>query len=125
MRARLCILLLFSLLVSACVQVPVYKKDGYALVKSSHAMVNLNGVDMGPTYRIDIKEGQNTLVVIYPSYRYKYRCTFVWRAAAETAYEITDQEKQYPLTLYRWVRRNALWAVRLDPVDPERCDRQG
>lgn len=124
MSVRNSLVICIGLSVASCVPAPVYKNQGHALVRSSHAIVSVNGVEAEPVYILDISAGENTLVARYPTYRYSYYCTFVWTAAAATTYEITDQEKQYPLTLYRWVRRNALWSVRLDPIDPIKCTRE-
>jgi len=105
----------------SCVQPPVFKTEDYALIKSNYPIVVINGIKTEDTYQLDIKAGENSLVVVYNSYQYDYFCTFSWLAMAGTAYEITDQENQYPLTLYRWRRKNSLWAVRLDPVNPLEC----
>jgi hypothetical protein len=111
------------MLLSACVQAPVFKEEGYALIKSSYPIVSLNGAEIEPEYVLDIKAGETTLIIVYHSYQYDYTCTFTWTAEAATAYEVTDHEKNYPLTLYRWVRKNSLWAIRMDPVDPFQCAR--
>ena len=105
----------------SCVQPPVFKTEDYALIKSNYPIMVINGIKTEDTYQLDIKAGENSLVVVYNSYQYDYFCTFSWLAVAGTAYEITDQENQYPLTLYRWRRKNSLWAVRLDPVNPLEC----
>jgi hypothetical protein len=112
------------LLLSSCVQPPVFKTEDYALIKSNYPIVASNGIDIEKTYKLDIEAGENSLVIIYNSYQYDYFCTFSWLAIAGTAYEVTDQENQYPLTLYRWHRKNGLWATRLDPVDPLACIRK-
>jgi hypothetical protein len=109
------------LLLCSCVQYPVFKGDDYALITSNYPIVSVNGVDVEDTYRLDIEAGDNALVIVYNTYQHDYFCTFNWTASAATAYEVTDHEKRYPLTLYRWIRRNGLWAVRLDPVNPEEC----
>jgi len=108
-------------LVSACVKAPVYKGENYARVESSHAIVSINGEKVPPTYSLDLPAGDNSLVALYPTYHHQYYCHFVWNAKPHTAYEITDQENKYPLTLYRWKRANDFWAERLDPVDPVEC----
>ncbi len=105
----------------SCVRPPVFKADGYALIKSNYPVVAINGVDIEKSYQLDLEAGENSLRVIYNTYQQNYLCTFSWTAVADTTYEITDQENQYPLTLYRWYRRNALWALRLDPLDPLQC----
>ena len=87
----------------ACVQAPVYKGDDYAFFRSNYPVVNVNGVEIEPSYKLDIPVGENTLVIIYHTYRFDYYCTFTWTAVADTAYEVTDQDNKYPLTLYRWV----------------------
>lgn len=116
--------ILISIFLSSCVQAPVFKQGGYALVKSNYPMVSFNGVEIEPSYELDIEAGETTLVIVYHSYQYNYVCTFSWTAAAGTAYEVTDHEKSYPLTLYRWVRKNSLWSIRLDPLDPLQCIRE-
>jgi hypothetical protein len=112
------------MLLCACVQQPVFRAEGYALVKSGYPVVSLNGTEIDPSYVLDIEAGDNTLVIVYHSYQYDYVCTFRWTAMAGTVYEVVDHEKHYPLTLYRWSRKNSLWAIRLDPVDPVQCQRQ-
>lgn len=116
------ILFIFSsLFLSSCVQTPAFKGDEYAVITSNYPVVKVNDVEIEDTYTLDIEAGENTLVIVYNTYRYDYFCTFSWAAIAGTVYEVTDQENQYPLTLYRWVRTNGLWANRLDPVDPLGC----
>ena len=109
------------LMVSACVQPTVFKGDSYAHIRSNYPIVNINGDKVEPVYELDMEAGENTLVIVYKTYRYDYYCKFSWTAEANTVYEVTDQENQYPLTLYRWVRTNSLWASRLDPMDPLEC----
>jgi len=118
---RTCVIAFAALLLNACVQAPVFKSEEHALLKSSYPVVKLNGVTIQPSYKLDISAGDTTAVVVFRSYRYDYHCIFTWNAKPGTAYEVTDQEDKYPLTLYRWVRSNALWAARLDPVDPVDC----
>jgi len=108
-------------LLNGCVQAPVFKSEDYALIKSNYPIVAANGIDIEKTYQLDLDAGKNSLVIVYNSYQYDYFCTFSWRAVAGTAYEVIDQENQYPLTLYRWRKKNGLWAIRLDPVDPLEC----
>jgi len=121
MNMRFFLPCLAVVLVSACVKAPVYKGENYARVESSHAIVSVNGKEIDPAYSLELPAGDISLVALYPTYRYKYSCQFTWKAAPRTAYEITDQENKYPLTLYRWKRTNGLWAERLDPVDPVIC----
>ena len=113
--------LITILCISGCVKAPVYKGDNYASVKSSHAIVEIHDKQAGPVYTLDLEAGQNTLVVLYRTYHHDYYCEFQWNLKPQTAYEITDQENKYPLTLYRWKRQNGLWASRLDPKDPVKC----
>jgi len=124
MKRRITLYVFISMFLSACVQAPVFKESDYALIKSNYPMVRLNGVEIEPSYELDIEAGETTLVIVYHTYQYNYVCTFSWTAVAGTAYEVTDQEKSYPLTLYRWVRKNSLWAIRMDPVDPLQCTRE-
>ena len=113
--------IILCVVLSSCVQPPVFKTEEYALIKSNYPIVAVNGNEIGQTYQLDIKAGENSLLVVYNTYQYDYYCSFSWLARAGTAYEITDQENLYPLTLYRWYRKNGLWAIRLDPVDPLEC----
>jgi len=109
------------LLLSSCVQAPAFKGDDYAVIMSNYPIVSVNDIEIEGSYRLDLDAGDYSLVIVYNTYNYDYHCTFNWNAAAGTAYEVTDQENQYPLTLYRWVRTNVLWANRLDPIDPLKC----
>lgn len=112
------------LLLSSCVQPPVFKTEEHAVIISNYPIVAVNGVEIEKAYQLDLKAGDNSLVIIYNTYEYDYFCTFSWPAKAGTAYEVTDQENAYPLTLYRWYRKNGLWAIRFDPVDPEKCQKE-
>ena len=105
----------------SCVQQAVFKAEDYALIKSNYPIVAINGIEIEKSYQLDLEAGENSLVIIYNSYQHDYFCTFSWLAIAGTAYEVTDQENRFPLTLYRWHRKNDLWAIRLDPVDPLEC----
>lgn len=109
------------LFLGACVQAPVFRGEDYAFFRSNYPVISVNGEAIEPSYRLDIPAGENTLVIVYHTYRFDYHCTFTWTAEAETAYEVTDQDNKYSLTLYRWVRTNSLWASRLDPIDPLEC----
>ena len=124
MNTRFFLTCLAVVLLSACVKTPVFKGENYAHIESSHAIVSINGNKVAPTYSLDLPAGDNTLVALYPTYRFQYYCQFAWKAEPHTAYEITDQENKYPLTLYRWKRANDLWAKRLDPVDPVKCSKE-
>ena len=124
MKWNNCLTICACLFFTACVQAPVYKGANYALIKSNYPIVSLNGVEVDPSYSLDIEAGETTLVIVYHTYQYNYSCTFSWTAVAGTAYEVTDQDNSYPLTLYRWVRTNSLWASRLDPLDPLKCTRE-
>lgn len=120
-------IILFSylcLLLSSCVQPPAFKAEDYALIKSNYPIVAINDIEIEKTYQLDIEAGENSLVIVYNSYQHDYFCTFSWVATAGIAYEVTDQENQYPLTLYRWHRKNDLWAIRLDPVEPLECTQE-
>ena len=109
------------MLLAACVQPPVFKAKDYALIKSNYPIVSSNGISTEDTYELDLEAGENSLVIVYNTYQHDYFCTFSWLAVAGTVYEVTDQENEYPLTLYRWRRKNSIWAIRLDPVDPLEC----
>ena len=118
---RIIFITIGCMVLGSCVQPPVFKAEDYALVKSNYPIVAINGIEIEKTYNLDLEAGENTLVIVYNTYQHDYFCTFSWVAAPGTAYEVTDQENQYPLTLYRWRRKNGLWAIRLDPVDPLKC----
>ena len=110
-----------TLSLTGCVQSPVFTSDNHAFVKSSYPVITVNSNAIEPSYQVDLTPGENTLVVTYLTYKYNYDCTFKWNVEVNTVYEVVDQENKYPLTLYRWIRRNSLWAARLDPVDPVEC----
>ena len=122
MNSRKLLTIYACLFLSACVQAPVFKGDGYASIKSNYPVVMINGAEVEPSYTVDIEAGENSLVIVYHTYQHDYYCTFTWIAVTGTAYEVTDQDNKYPLTLYRWVRKNSLWASRLDPIDPVKCN---
>lgn len=124
MNERIIFYICCCIFLSACVQAPVFKEEGYALIRSNYPIVSLNGAEIEPAYDMDLEAGENTLVIVYNSYQYDYFCTFTWAAVSGAAYEVTDHEKSYPLTLYRWVRKNSLWAIRLDPLDPLQCTQE-
>jgi hypothetical protein len=124
MNLRLILILCTSLLVSACIRTPETKGEGYAFIRSNYPIVSFNDEAVEPLYQMDINAGENTLVIVYYTYQHDYFCTFNWLAEADTIYEVTDQENKYPLTLYRWAKSNNLWASRLDPVDPVKCELQ-
>ena len=113
--------LLSCLALGACVQPPVFTGKNHSFLKSNYPIVSVNGNQVEPSYKVDLKPGENILVITYLTYQHDYYCTFKWNVTANTAYEVVDQDNRYPLTLYRWIRRNSLWAVRLDPVDPIAC----
>jgi len=113
--------LLSCLALGACVQPPVFDGKNHSFLKSNYPIVSVNGNKIEPSYKVDLKPGENILVITYLTYEHDYHCTFKWQVTANTAYEVVDQDNRYPLTLYRWIRRNSLWAVRLDPVDPLEC----
>ena len=121
---RLIFFTIIFMLLSGCVQQPAFKTEDYALFTSDYPIVRINGIDIETTYNLDLEAGENSLVIVYSTYQHDYFCTFSWVAIAGTAYEVTDHENLYPLTLYRWHRRNGLWAVRLDPMDPLECDQK-
>ncbi len=121
MIQRLLTIPCFFLLFAGCVQAPSFKDDSHAFIKSNYPIISVNDHEIDPSYQVDLSPGENTLIVTYLTYRYNYHCTFKWDVEANTVYEIVDQENRYPLTLYRWIRRNSLWAARLDPVDPLDC----
>ena len=121
MNLRIILFICTYLFLSACVQAPAFKGDGYAFIRSNYPIVSVNGNEVEPEYRLDIEAGENILVIVYNTYQHDYFCTFNWTAVVNTVYEVTDQENRYPLTLYRWVKTNSLWASRLNPVDPLNC----
>ena len=109
------------LFLGSCVQPPVFKSDEHAILKTNYPIVSINDSEIEESYQLNLETGENSLVIVYNTYQHDYFCTFSWVVIAGTAYEVTDQENQYPLTLYRWHRKNSLWAIRFDPVDPLEC----
>lgn len=124
MKNRALFFTTLCLLLSSCVQPPVFKTEEHAVIISNYPIVAINGVEIEKAYQLDLKAGKNSLLIVYNTYEYDYFCTFNWLAKAGTAYEVTDQENQYPLTLYRWHKKNTLWAIRFDPVDPVECSKK-
>lgn len=121
MNMQMILFVCTGLLLGSCVQSPTFKGDDYAFITSNYPIISVNGVAAEDNYKLDINAGENTVVVVYHTYAKDYHCTFAWLAVPGTVYEVIDQENRYPLTLYRWVRANSLWADRLDPVDPLGC----
>ena len=121
MKQRLFTIPFVLLFFAGCVQAPAFKDDSHAFIKSNYPIISVNDQQIEPSYKIDLKPGENTVIITYLTYRYDYDCTFKWNVDANTVYEVVDQENSYPLTLYRWIRRNSFWAARLDPVDPLDC----
>ena len=109
------------LTLSACVQSPVFKGDDYAFIRSNYPIVKVNGEKVDPVYELDIVAAEANVVIAYSTYRNNYYCIFDWTAEPNTVYEVTNQENRQPLTMFRWVRTNSLWASRLDPTDPVEC----
>ena len=117
-RLMLALLLMVS---GGCVQAPALKSERHALIISNYPIVRVDGEKIPPVFRLDLETGENTLVIVYHTYLNDYFCTFKWTAHEGMVYEVTDQENSYPLTLFRWVRTNSLWASRLAPMDPVDC----
>jgi|GEM_PF-1489260 len=124
MNIRLLLAACCFLAATACVRQPAFKGPNSAFLRSSYPIVELNGEGIDPAYRLDIPAGKTSAVIVYHTYRHDYNCTFAWIAEAGTVYEVTNQWNRYPLTLYRWERKNSLWASRLEPADPVDCKRQ-
>lgn len=123
MMARLISFITLCLLLSSCVQPPVFKDKDSAVITSNYPIIAINGEKIDETYQLDLKAGENSVLILYNTYQYDYFCNFKWQAKAGTAYEVTDQENQYPLTLYHWYKKNTLWAIRLNPIDPVVCNK--
>ena len=124
MNSRPVLLACICLLLTACIKKPVFKGDEYAYIRSSYPIVTINGEEIERSYMENLLMGENSLVVVYNTYQYDYFCTFSWTVKANTVYEVVAQDNRYPLTMYRWVRTNAFWSSRLDPLDPLVCDRK-
>jgi len=69
------------LLLSSCVQPPVFKTEEHAVIISSYPIVAINGVEIEKAYQLDLKAGENSLLIVYNTYEYDYFCTFNWQAA--------------------------------------------
>jgi hypothetical protein len=121
MNLRVILFICTGLLISACAQPSVNKRSGDAFIRSNYPIIKVNGNEIDPAYSLDLEAGENIVVIVYYTYKYDYFCTFSWNAVANTVYEVTDQENLYPLTLYRWVKTNSVWASRLDPLNPLEC----
>ena len=121
-------LLIYSIILSSCVQTPPVKPGDHALLISNYPIIQINSEaidgESDERYKQDIKAGENNAVIVYNTYTYDYFCSFTWQAESGQVYEVTDQENAEPLTLYRWKRKNRFWAMRLDPVDPTHCERK-
>ena len=124
MKIRLLLAVCCCLITTACVRQPEFRGPGYAFLRSNYPIVEVNGEEIEPAYRLDIPAGAMNAVIVYNTYRHDYSCTFSWVAEPNTVYEVTSQWNIYPLTLYRWERTNSLWASRLEPADPTDCKRQ-
>ena len=124
MKRRYLSIICVSALLAACVRQPVFKDENHAFLRSNYPITMLNGQPVEPAYRMDIPAGDVTAVIVYHTYRHDHVCTFSWVAEANTVYEVTSQWNSDPLTLYRWVRINSLWASRLDPAVPLDCRQQ-
>ena len=122
MSRRILIIICSCFILGACVRTPVVKEGGYAYINSNYPIVVYH--DGKAIRSLDLETGSNTLIIVYNSYQHDYYCTFTWPAVENTVYEVTDQDNRYPLTLYRWVKVNSLWASRLDYQDPTDCTRK-
>lgn len=112
--------MLWCFVLSGCIS-PEPDYSGKALLRSAHPLVKLDQEILPGLYELYVAPGEYTVQAVYETASHDYVCTFKWRAEAQTRYEIAAHEKQYPLSLYRWKRRNSLWAVRLDAVSPISC----
>ncbi len=116
--------MLLGLTISACVEQPVHEADAtHARLKSSTAMAAINGQIPSNPYLLMLPAGDYVLEVPYRTYRKTYHCRFQFTARGGHSYEIVEHSNPQPLVLYRWARANALWAKRVDPVNPE-CEAQ-
>lgn len=98
---------------------PVKQPGGESVVvNSSYYLTHLNREVIEPVFDLWLNPGAHQITVIYPTLRYDYHCVFNWLAEPLQRYEVIHQEKKQPLVMYRWVRKNALWAEREDPVYP-------
>lgn len=122
MLSKRCLLpIVAGLLLAACVEVPVITQH-HALLTSNYPVVEVNGEPIADSYRTELPAGEVTVVAVYRAYRRDYHCRFSWDAVADTRYEITDYDHRFPLTLYRWQKKNRLWARRLEPAEPLDCE---
>jgi len=124
MKIQRLFFIILCLLLSSCVQRPMFKNENSALIKSNYPIIEINGEKIAETYQLDLKAGENAVLILYNTYQYNYFCRFEWQAKAGNAYEVTDQENQYPLTLYHWRKKNRLWAIRLNPIKAKTCQKQ-
>ena len=91
------------------------------VVDGQYPITQLDGQPLYATFRVEVKPGPHEMWVSYITVKHHYSCQFTWQAAEGAQYEIVAETASHPLTLYRWKRRNALWAVRLAPIAPDIC----
>ncbi len=124
---RLVGLLLHSLpliLLGGCVASGPASPEGKALLVADYPIAMVDGNSVSSACEIELDPGEHSVTVIYLTYRWHYHCTFKWDVEADQRYEVVDSDNLYPLTLYRWVRVNSLWAARYNSVNPEVCEKK-
>ena len=98
--------------------------EGRALLITGYPIVLVDGNAVESSYALELAPGNHSITVVYQTYSWNYHCQFEWEADADQRYEVVDSDNVHPLTLYRWVRINSLWAARYDPVNPVSCEKR-
>lgn len=121
-KKRFIFLMVFlNLAITGCVGfgAKVGGSDKGIRITSSHPIIAIDGEPLESVFEYWVSAGPHVITAVYPTLSYQYICVFTLEAQASARYEIVHQEKMEPLVLYRWWRRNILFAERLDPVIPE------
>ncbi|BCD96850.1 hypothetical protein [Marinagarivorans cellulosilyticus] len=123
MICKLILIGLFLAVASSCVTAPVLEGD-LASLRTNHPVISVDGNAIAEQTDLRLQPGVHTIQAVYRTHLYEYICYFQWVVEANRHYEIVDHKEADPLTLYRWQRKNALWATRLEPVHPDQCKKQ-
>lgn len=121
MIIKLILIGILSAMVSSCVTAPVLVGD-QASLRTNHPVISVDGKLVVEQTDLRLQPGPHTIQVVYRTHLHDYICHFQWVVETNRHYEIVDHNDADPLTLYRWRRRNALWAARLEPVQPTHCE---
>jgi len=107
-----------------CVHPPQLEDEYSASLKSNYPIVSIDGENNSEHHSVQLPQGIHTVEALYKTHRYVLRCKFKWQVKPGQHYEIVSHNTADPLILYRWQRRNALWAERKEPLEPLHCTRE-